>query len=114
MSPTRITVLLLLCFSVLSVAHAEAVGLVYSRAPTPQSNYAMHELTAALAHSGSTVSGGSSRVIRLCVNLRLASEEFSIAPKGRVITVCGGDNRGLISAALALAQTLRNGVRLEQ
>lgn len=116
MSITRIA-LLILCFGLFSTAHAEVVNLFYSGAPTPQSNYATRKLTAALEQRGFTVASGRDShgpVIRLSTNpARLSSEEFSITPKGRAIAVIGGDNRGMIYGTLALAEQLRNGVRLQ-
>ena len=114
MSITRIT-LLILCWGFFGTAHAEVVHLFYSGAPTPQSNYATRKLTAALEQRGFTVAHGRhGTVISLSTSpSRLSSEEFSITPKGRAITVIGGDNRGMIYGALALAEQLRNGVRLQ-
>jgi hypothetical protein len=45
---------------------------------------------------------------------RLAPEAFAIIPESKVITVYGGDNRGLIYGALQLAQMLRDGTPLER
>jgi hypothetical protein len=36
----------------------------------------------------------------------LSREAFSVRPEGRTITLSGGDRRGLIYAALALAESL--------
>ena len=44
---------------------------------------------------------------------RLGPEAFAIIPEGKVITVYGGDQRGMIYGALALAEELQNGTRLE-
>jgi len=44
---------------------------------------------------------------------RLGAEAFAIIPEGTVITVLGGDNRGLIYGALAVAEAVRNGTPLE-
>ena len=109
MCVTRVAVLLALCLSAWSTAHAEAVSLISSRAP----EYAVRKLTAALEQVGYTVGGGSARVIHLSLSPSLAAEEFSITPRGKVITVRGGDERGLIYGSLALAESLRNGVRLQ-
>src|SRR5690606_11809902 len=43
---------------------------------------------------------------------RLGPEAFQIIAEGRVITVFGGDARGLVYGALALADALRNGSSL--
>src|SRR3569833_3167789 len=84
-------------------------GLISTRAP----EYAVSKLTAALDQVGYTVGGGSARVIHLSLSPSLAAEEFSITPRGKVITVRGGVERGLIYGSLALAESLRNGVRLQ-
>ena len=44
----------------------------------------------------------------------LGAESFSIARKGRGITIAGGDHRGLIYGALALREQLLNGTPLEK
>jgi hypothetical protein len=95
------------------------VSVVYGRAATPQSNYAIRKLTAALEQRGFTVGSasgvraGAGRQIRLSTSPTLAPEEFSITPRGRLLSIAAGDNRGLIYGALALAEQLRNGVRLQ-
>ena len=110
----RIALLVVLCAVAMSAAHAEAVGVLYGRAATPQSNYAVRKLTAALEQRGFTVgSAKSARQIRLATNPTLAPEEFSITPRGRVLNITAGDNRGMIYGALAVAEQLRNGVRLQ-
>jgi hypothetical protein len=43
---------------------------------------------------------------------RLGAEAFQIIPEGRVISVVGGDDRGMIYGALALVESLRNGISL--
>jgi hypothetical protein len=109
MSMSRITVLLVLVVAGLSSAHAAAVSLVYSDAP----DYAVRRLTETLEQHGFAVGTGASQKIRLSISPTLAAEEFSIIPKGPVITVMGGDRRGLIYGALALSEQLRNAARLE-
>jgi len=119
MSVIRIALLVLLCVSALSTAHAEVVSVVYGRAATPQSDYAVRKLTAALEQRGFTVGSasgvraGAGRQIRLSTSPTLAPEEFSITPRGRLLSIAAGDNRGMIYGALALAGQLRNGVRLQ-
>ena len=101
--------LIVFCCAMATAARAEGISIVYSRAATPQSEYAIRKLKAALVGTA----GGPE--IRLETNRsRLGPEEFSITPGSRTITVTGGDNRGLIYGALALAEQLRNGIRLEK
>ena len=43
----------------------------------------------------------------------MAPEAFAIVPEGKVITIYGGDLRGMIYGTLALMETLRGGTRLQ-
>ena len=83
----------------------------------PQAAYAARKLGEALAENGyqlGTERTGYKYLISLAVHQgRLAKEAFSIIPEGRVITVYGGDYRGMIYGALALAETIRNGTPLQ-
>ena len=123
---------------VASAARAETVIVtvdcrqaVSPRGISPQAQYAARKLRAALSERGYTdqlaqgagprctndPNGGApvDHEVMLSVEpARLKAEAFSIEPRGRVITIAGGDNRGMIYGALALAQTLRNGSRLEE
>jgi hypothetical protein len=52
-------------------------------------------------------------LIRIGVNsAKLNSEAYSIIPEGKIITIYGGDNRGMIYGSLALAESLENGLSL--
>ncbi len=97
-------------------AAAERVTVLHDEA-VPQAAYAARKLASALAARGYQVTAertGYDYLVSLAVNRsRLAAEAFSIIPEGRVITVYGGDNRGMIYGALALVETLRNGTRIE-
>ncbi len=54
-------------------------------------------------------------MISLALNLdRLKPETFPITPESKVITVYGGDYRGLIYGAIALAESLGNGTPLTE
>jgi len=108
---------LVLCCAMVTTAWAEEVDIVCSQAPTPQSNYAVHKLSEALEKRGFTVGVSATahgRQVRLSINpSRLGPEAFSITPHGRLIAITGGDSRGLIYGALALAEAVRNGSRLQ-
>jgi hypothetical protein len=106
---------LFLCSLTVATARAESVTVLYQA--TPQASYAAKRLKAALSERGLSVDTGptdDSRQVILAVDpARLQPEEFAIIPQGRVITITGGDNRGMIYGALALVEMLRNGTRLE-
>jgi hypothetical protein len=89
----RFTLFLLLV--VAGIAHAQS----------PQEAYAARKLAAAMPPGYET---------RLVIQPDgLGPEAFSITPEGKTLTVTGGDARGLIYGALALAEKLRNGTRPE-
>ncbi|MBV8804132.1 MAG: hypothetical protein JO042_03775, partial [Sinobacteraceae bacterium] len=118
MSPVaKIPLLLALALcAVTAKARATTVAISYDQ-PSSQAAYAARRLSAALSAHGYTVEGtsGGDYRIQLQVNpKRLSSEAFSIRPEGRTITLTGGDRRGLIYAALALAESLGNGMHLGQ
>jgi hypothetical protein len=104
------------CSLATATVHAESVSVLYQA--TPQAAYAAKKLNAALSERGLPLDVGhndaESRQIILAVDpARLQPEEFAIIPQGKLITITGGDNRGMIYGALALAEMLRNGARLE-
>lgn len=96
---------------------AATVRIVYDQ-DKPQAAYAARKLTGALEERGyeiSTKRTGYDHLISLAVHReRLPAEAFSIVPEGKVITIYGGDDRGMIYGALALAETLRHGGSLEK
>jgi hypothetical protein len=98
--------LLLLCALATATAQAQSVA-VRCPQPTPQCAYAARKLSAALAERGlalrSEHSDPERRVVLAVSQDHLKPEEFSIDPKAGVITITGGDNRGMIYGALALA-----------
>ena len=89
---------------------AQAVTVVCQQA-SPQAAYAARRLGNALAERG--LAADDHQVILAVDPGRLQAEEFSIDPHGKVITITGGDNRGMIYGALALAEMLQHGTRLE-
>lgn len=107
---------LLLCGLATATAQAESVAVLCPQ-PTPQCAYAARKLNEALTERGFEVASErtdpAQRVTLAVSQGHLKPEEFSIAPKGAAITVTGGDNRGLIYGALALAEMFRNGMRFE-
>ena len=107
---------LLLCGLATATAQAESVSVVCPQ-PTPQCAYGARKLSAALAERGFTLvserTDPGRKVVLAVTQDHLKPEEFSIAPKARVIAITGGDNRGMIYGALALAEMFRNGTRFE-
>jgi hypothetical protein len=88
---------ILLLLLIASAAHAQS----------PQEAYAARKLSAAMP---ARTDYQTRLVIKPDI---LGPEAFSITPEGKTITVAGGDARGLIYGALALAEKLRNGERVE-
>jgi len=117
MKKTSLPFLLMVCGLVAGTARAESVAILFGK-DSPQAAYAAKKLSATLSERGHAVRferRASGRQIRLVVDPgRLKAEGFSISPEGNVITIRGGDSRGMIYGALALAEMLRNGSRLEE
>jgi hypothetical protein len=109
--------LLLLCGLVTATAQAQSVAVRCSQ-PTPQCAYASRKLSEALTERGFAIGSERSdperKVVLAVSQEHLKPEEFSINPHGGVITITGGDNRGMIYGALAFAEMLRNGTRFEE
>jgi hypothetical protein len=110
---------LLLVVCLLSANWVSAASVRILRDPDlPQAAYAARKVEQALVERGYTIwtqRTGYDHLISLAVHAgRLKPEAFSIIPEGRVVTVYGGDRRGLIYGALALAETLRNGTPLDE
>lgn len=114
MKQVLLTVITVCCLAA-GTATAQGVTLLYE-ATDPQAAYAARKLSAALEDGGYTVRAertGYDYLISLAVHPeRLGAEAFSILPEGNVLTVYGGDDRGLIYGALALAEALRHGTPL--
>jgi hypothetical protein len=108
--------LLLLCSLANTPAQAQSVAVLCPK-PTPQCAYGARKLGEALVAQGFAVGSegtDAARKVVLAVSPgHFRPEEFSVMPQGSVITVTGGDNRGMIYGALALAEMFRNGTRFE-
>lgn len=109
-----LSVIIACCLST-GVVWAKAVTIVYEK-KVPQASYAARKLGEALTGQGYKVTSkrtGYDYLIKLAVQPgQLGAEAFSIIPEEKVITIYGGDYRGMIYGALALAETLRNGTAL--
>lgn len=105
------SLLLIIGFGLSQMSWADKVSIIYD-ASSPQANYAVRKLTEALKSEGHELQKqhtGYDFLISLATHPeRLKPEAFSIIPQGKIITVLGGDNRGMIYGALALAEQLRN------
>lgn len=101
----------------ISVARAELVYILHD-ADDVQASYAARKLGEALTAAGDDVMqdrAGYERLVSLAVNKhRLGAEAFQIIPEDKVITVYGGDNRGMIYGTLALIESLQNGTPLAE
>lgn len=113
----KLFLFILVASSVINTAWAEKVAIVYDES-SPQASYAARKLSETLKSEGHELQKkhvGYDYLISLATHPeRLKPEAFSIIPQGKIITVLGGDNRGMIYGALALAEQLRNHVALGQ
>lgn len=116
-SPFSLSILALALLALASPLRAERVYLLFD-ADSPQAAYAAGKLGDTLEAQGHELlreRQDYQRLVSLALNPhRLPAEAFSIEPEGKVITVYGGDDRGLIYGSLALAQSLAQGTPLEQ
>ncbi|WP_198411345.1 hypothetical protein [Marinimicrobium alkaliphilum] len=105
------------CALLATPALAQKVYLAYDK-DMPQAAYAARKLGEALAEQGYTLhprGTGYDYLISLAKHpVRLDSEAFQILPEDKVISVYGGDDRGMIYGALALVESLQGGTRLEE
>ncbi|MDQ8204490.1 hypothetical protein [Pelagicoccus sp. SDUM812003] len=94
---------------------AEAIYVLYDQ-DSPQASYAARKLKQALDATGHDVleqRSGYDRLMNLGLNSgRLSPEGFQIIPEDQVVSVLGGDERGLIYGTFALIERLENGVAL--
>jgi hypothetical protein len=106
---------LILLVTLAGPAQAQRVTLLHD-AEVPPVAYAARKLGEALTGHGYQVTSertGYDHLVNLVINRdRMGAEAFAIIPEGRVITVLGGDERGLIYGALALAERVRQGTAL--
>ncbi|MBN1392271.1 MAG: hypothetical protein JW947_05650 [Sedimentisphaerales bacterium] len=108
--------LIVVCCFATSVVWAKAVTIVYEKG-VPQASYAARKLGEALKEEGYKVTSLRTGDYLICLSVHeglLKPEAFTIIPEGKIITICGGDNRGMIYGALALAEMVRNGTALEE
>src|SRR5215204_5497611 len=86
------------CCMLPCAARAERVAILHDAA-VPQIAYSARKLNDALIqqkHEITRERSGYDRLVSLALNpVRLGSEAFAIIPEGKVITIYGGDLRGL-------------------
>jgi hypothetical protein len=99
----------------LSDGFSQQVYLLYDKA-SPQAVYSSSRLEQALTGQGYSVTGDRTSydyLIDIDINsANLVSEAWSVTPEGKIITVSGGDERGMIYGALFLAGEIGRGVPL--
>ena len=110
-----LTLLILFLCSVVGILTAQTVTIQYEKGNV-RSEYAARKLTESLAEKGYVIGQNSIRtdyVIQLTKDENsLTNEAFAIEPAGSLIKISGGDDRGLIYGALALAESIQNGTPL--
>ncbi len=111
----------LICFFIfyIGIIHfgfSQGVFLLYDNT-IPQAEYAAKMVEKALVEQEYSVleeRTGYDYLISIGVNaVNLDSEAFFIIPEGKIITIYGGDNRGMIYGSLSLAESLQNGISLQ-
>lgn len=105
----------LFLFSLLAYqGFCQNVYLLYDQS-VPQAAYGARMLVQSLREQKYTIMEdrkGYDFLINMVVDGALGDEALAIIPEGKVITVKGGDNRGLIYGCLSLAEEVRNGTSL--
>lgn len=108
---------LVLLFAAASTAFSQTVRLEFDPS-SPQVDYAAERLAASLVDSDYLLAASAKRdqmVISLEVDSTgLAPEAFAIKLEDNLLTIAGGDQRGVIYGTLALVEQLGNGTRLEK
>ena len=108
--------LFLCCIGDIHLVFSQSVYLLYDKS-VPQAEYASGVLKKALLEQEYSVIDertGYDYLISIGINaVNLNSEAYSIIPEGKIITIYGGDNRGMIYGSLSIAESLRNGITLQ-
>jgi hypothetical protein len=115
MKPILTTILLALLF--ISNVYCQTVYLLFDKSSI-EANYAAKKLKAELTDKKYTVSD-EPKDYQYLVNIGIESsqsgaESFVIKREANMISVLGGDARGMIYGTLSLAESLRNGTALEE
>lgn len=115
MKKSVVKLLALLVWAAAAPALGDTVRLQFD-VSSPQASYAAARLASALKAQGHTIAqpgrpGDFNAVLSLDSGA-LKPEGFTTTPGERSIAITGGDGRGVIYGALAVAEQLRNGVSL--
>jgi hypothetical protein len=101
---------------IISINHAfaQSVKLVYPKS-SPQAEYAAGRLRKALIKKGYAIrTGPNGYTINIVTDNKLGNEAYRIEPKGKTITVTGGNGTGMIYGALSIAEDLGNGIPIQK
>lgn len=102
---------------IFSNGQSQRVYILYDNS-TPQAEYASKILKVALVENGYSIleyRGEYDYLINIDVHsFHLADEAYAIIPEGKIITINGGDERGMIYGTLSLAEDIRNGTTLKE
>ena len=111
----QIAACLMASLAICGSALAQSVGIEFD-ATKPQVRYAADQLASALSETGHQLAApaevGDFRITLTEDDDGLAPEAYVAASAGNVLSITGGDGRGVIYGALAVAEQLRNGSAL--
>jgi hypothetical protein len=93
--------------AVTAQTHAATISIVDTPA-IPQSAYAARKLGAAMIAAGHRIAENGEYRITLALDAAQPAEAFKVRVSGTRIAIAGGDARGLIYGALAVAEQIRN------
>jgi hypothetical protein len=94
-------------------AYAQSVKLIYDKS-SPQANYAAQRLGKALTQKGYNLKAAiPAYTITIKQDGKLEKEAYDVNPKGKTITITGGDGTGMIYGSLSIAEDLGNGIKLD-
>jgi hypothetical protein len=106
------SICLLIAVIICLSAHAQKVSVLYTA--SPQATYAAKKLSKALREKNYEVVPAGDWLIRMQLDKQLGAEAYHISAKEKELLVTGGDLRGMQYGVYAVAEDIRNGVRLEQ
>ncbi|MBN1819434.1 MAG: hypothetical protein JW833_01890 [Prolixibacteraceae bacterium] len=107
------TFLLLTLFCLIYVNSISQTVKISYKESSEQQKYAAGKLTDALREENYKISDEADFYIKLDVNKRkMEDEAFTIISDNNSIEITGGDERGLIYGCLALAEDIKNGIKL--
>lgn len=105
-----------LCLFFAEKSFSQKVAILHNK-DVPQEAYAAGKLSEVVLEKGYTIVNSQQNydhLINLAIHkTALEAEAFSIIPENKIITITGGDYRGLIYGVFDLIEKLENGVRLD-